>query len=117
MLSDPNDAPGINFRANTGKSLASTSTQLRTNQRLNNVTREQIQAELNRVRVGASSHPGFGESTQGGGQLTFTDTEYGSRLVLALEDRERVLQEHWAFTGPIGLQRFYTSMARRHAGV
>jgi hypothetical protein len=106
----------VKFRANTGKPLASTSTQLRTNQRLNNVTREQIQAELNRVRAGAPSHPGFGESTQGG-QLTFTDTEYGPRLVLALEDRERVLQEHWAFTGPIGLQRFYASLARRYAGV
>ena len=107
----------VKFRGNTAKSLASTSTQLRTNQRLNNVTREQIQTELTRVRAGTPSHPGFGESAQGGGQLTFTDTEYGPRLVLALEDRERVLQEHWAFTGPIGLQRFYTSMARRHAGV
>ena len=85
----------INFRQPAYKS---TSDRISTNQKLMNIRQSQIDELLKEIRDGKAM-PGFSEEN---GDLMYTDA-VGTRQVVALEERDRVMDDLWTSMGDIGL--------------
>ena len=83
-----------------------------TNQKLNNITLAQVNAELERIRDG-DARANFSELR---GKLMFTDAR-GRREVLPLEHRDRVFGELHKRHGYPGVARFHSLVERQFAGV
>ena len=92
--------------------LNSTSARITTNQKLMNIRQAQIDELLREVRAG-NGRAGFSEQN---GNLMYTDAS-GTRQVVALEERDRVMDDLWAQMGDIGLRRFHAALARKWANI
>ena len=99
----------INYRQPAYKS---TSDRISTNQKLMNIRQSQIDELLQEIRDG-KARPGFSE---GNGNLMYTDA-VGTRQVVALEQRDRVMDDLWTQMGDIGLKRFHAALARKWANI
>ena len=99
----------INYRQPAYKS---TSDRISTNQKLMNIRQSQIDELLQGIRDG-NGRQGFSEQN---GNLMYADAS-GTRQVVALEQRDRVMDDLWTSMGDIGLRRFHSALARKWANI
>ena len=95
-----------------GPALGSTSDRITTNQRLNNITAAQVDAELDRIRAG-NGRRNFSEVN---GKLMYADAR-GRREVLPVEERDAVLAQLHKRHGYPGVARFHALVERQYAGI
>ena len=95
-----------------GPALGSTSDRISTNQRLNNITAAQVDAELGRIRAG-NGRRNFSEVN---GKLMYSDAR-GRREVLPVEERDAVLAQLHKRHGYPGVARFHSLVERQYAGI
>ena len=86
---------------------------LTTAQRFNNITKSGIRKILNKVRQGTAK-PEFGEDKDG--QLTYKDV-HGVRIVVALEDRDHIIESMWKKHQYTGMMRLHSLLFGAYANI
>ena len=82
----------------------STNPRLLTTQRFNNITRASLNRILTKVRNGTADSA-YGEDKDG--NLTYNDAN-GTRIIVALEDRDRIIESMWRKHKFVGLGRLHS---------
>ena len=77
-----------------------------------NIRQSQIDELLQGIRDG-NGRQGFSEQN---GNLMYADAS-GTRQVVALEQRDRVMDDLWTSMGDIWLRRFHSALARKWANI
>ena len=86
---------------------------LTTAQRFNNIKKSGIRKILNKVRQGTAK-PEFGEDKDG--QLTYNDV-HGVRIVVALEDRDHIIESMWKKHQYTGMMRLHSLLFDAYANI